>query len=315
MWKPLSVVSGVALLSAGGIAFTQVKPVLSSERAQEKASKENKIKAEQNFTASNEAKDTADKELTEAKGELQRNTAEKNEAELAFANKVKELDEAKTAKESAEKELADLEQKLKDLGGLDTLVAELKSLNAKKDQLMAQIAAKKDQIAAAVSTKDTVDKSIARLQKLDLWQRTGTMDPAFRARVSAVNPAYGFVVIGAGNQSRVVKQAKLDVKRGDNVVGTIVVTHIDQARSIGEIVPGTVAAGDSILPGDTVVVNFASQPRAGSVVPANGAAKPGADGQPAGEVPADPTAAPAEEPAATDPFAAPAADAPMEGGN
>ena len=160
------------------------------------------------------------------------------------------------------------------------------------------------------------------------------MDASFTARVSAVNPDYGFVVIGAGNQSRVVKQAKLDVKRGDNVVGTVVVTHIDAARSIAEIVPGTVAAGDNILPGDTVVVNFASQPRAGGA-PAGASAKPaskagGAAAPAAGEAPAanDPFAAPAaaaEEPAAAPAAegapaveaaapadAAPAADAPME---
>jgi hypothetical protein len=304
MWKPLSAVSGAALLAAGGISYLAVKPELSSERLQARAAKENKVKADQNLGKSREAKETADKDLTEAKGELLKNTGEKTEAESALASKNTELTEAVTAKEAAEKELTDLEQKLKDLGGLDTLVAELKTLAAKKDQLVAQIASHKSQIASAVSNKEGVEKNIARLQKLDNWQRSGTMDPAFRSRVAAVNPDYGFVVIGAGNQARVVKQAKLDVKRGDNVVGTVVVTHIDQARSIAEIVPGTVAAGDSILPGDTVVVNFASQPRAGGAAPAEGA-KPAAGGaKPAAE-----GAAPAAEgtaPAASDdPFAAP----------
>lgn len=304
MWKPLSAVSGAALLAAGGISYLAVKPELTSERLQARAAKENKVKAEQNLGKAREAKETADKDLTEAKGELLKNTGEKTEAESALAAKNTELTEAMTAKEAAEKELADLEQKLKDLGGLDTLVAELKTLAAKKDQLVAQIASHKAQIASALSNKEGVEKNIARLQKLDNWQRSGTMDPAFRSRVAAVNPDFGFVVIGAGNQARVVKQAKLDVKRGDNVVGTVVVTHIDQSRSIAEIVPGTVAAGDSILPGDTVVVNFASQPRAGGA-PAQGT-KPAAEGaKPAAE-----GAAPAAEgtaPAASDdPFAAPA---------
>lgn len=338
MWKPLSAVSGAALLAAGGISYLAVKPELTSERLQARAAKENKVKADQNLGKAREAKDTADKDLTEAKGELLKNTGEKTEAESALAAKNAELTEAMTAKETAEKELADLEQKLKDLGGLDTLVAELKTLAAKKDQLVAQIASHKAQIASAVSNKEGVEKNIARLQKLDNWQRSGTMDPAFRSRVAAVNPDFGFVVIGAGNQARVVKQAKLDVKRGDNVVGTVVVTHIDQSRSIAEIVPGTVAAGDSILPGDTVVVNFASQPRAGGAAPAaSGTAKPAAEGAaPAagGSAPAasdDPFAAPAppaeetpaapaaetpaaEAPAAETPAAdaAPAADAPME---
>lgn len=312
MWKPLSAVSGAALLAAGGISYLAVKPELTSERLQARAAKENKVKAEQNLGKAREAKETADKDLTEAKGELLKNTGEKTEAESALAAKNTELTEAMTAKEAAEKELADLEQKLKDLGGLDTLVAELKTLAAKKDQLVAQIASHKSQIASALSNKEGVEKNIARLQKLDNWQRSGTMDPAFRSRVAAVNPDFGFVVIGAGNQARVVKQAKLDVKRGDNVVGTVVVTHIDQSRSIAEIVPGTVAAGDSILPGDTVVVNFASQPRAGGA-PAQGS-KPAAEGaKPAAEgtAPAasdDPFAAPA--PAAEETPAAPAAETP-----
>jgi len=74
MWKPLSVVSGIALLAAGGITYTQVKPELSSERKQADAAKQNKVKAEQNRVKADEAKTTADTDLSEAKGEFLKNT-------------------------------------------------------------------------------------------------------------------------------------------------------------------------------------------------------------------------------------------------
>lgn len=323
MWKPLSIVSGLILLSAGGIMYTQVRNPLLSERKQKAAAENNKKSAERNKLESKEARAKSDTDLADSKALLDKNTRAKNDAQAAKDQKNTELTTATTEKDAAAKELADLEQKLKDLGGLERLVAELKLLEAKKATLDTGIANTKDAIASTIAHKNATDKVIAGLKQLDLWQKTGTMDPKFRTRVAAVNPDLGFVVLAEGNASRVVKQAKFDVVRGESTVGRLVVTHIEQNRSICEVVPGSVAAGDSILPGDLVVVNSASTPR--SLAAAAGtekseekkdAAAPAEAAAPAD--PADPFAAPAADapaPAAEAPAAdspAPAAEAPME---
>ena len=45
MWKPLSIVSGVALLASGGIIYSMVRPVLTAEKIQAANAEDYKAKA------------------------------------------------------------------------------------------------------------------------------------------------------------------------------------------------------------------------------------------------------------------------------
>ena len=302
MWKPLSIVSGLLLLGAGGVMYTQIRPAIQSEMKQREAATLNKQSAEANKRASDLAHTQSEKDLGDSKVLLAKNTGGKNTAQAAKDEKKAEVDKTTTEKDAAAKELADLEQKLKDLGGLPRLVAELKVLEAKQAQFTLEVANTKGAIASTIAHKESTDKVIAGLKQLDLWQKTGTIAPSFRTRVASVNPDLGFVVLPAGNASKVTLKAKLDVRRGDATVGKLIVTSVEQNRSICEIIPGSVAAGDQILPGDVVVVNEGSTPRS-LTVPARGPVTPAKP--PANKPAVDPTAAPAKAPA--DPYAPPPA--------
>lgn len=299
MWKPLSIVSGVALLAAGGIIYSQVRPVLVAERIQAANAETNKEKSEKLKLDAEAAFKTAEKELEKAKDGLSKAERAKAEAAAKKEEIVKALEEATAAKESAAKDLAEQEAKMKDLGGIEAMVAELKAQEAKRVEYDKQIATAQGAITSALASKTALDKQIAEIKRIDLWQQTGTMAPTFRSRVTAVNPEWGFVTIGAGNSAAVTRQAKLDVVRGKSVVGQLVVTHVSPSSSSAEIVPGSVAPGDSILPGDTVKTGAGSLP-SNIRVPAAPAAAPKT-----GETPA----APAPEAAPADPFATPAAPA------
>src|SRR6187401_1102043 len=126
MWKPLSIVSGLLLLAAGGIMYTQVGPDFKSENKQLAEAKQNKTSAELNRTASNNASENAKKDLSEAKVELAANIGAREKAETDKKTKESELAETQKKRDEDLKALTDLEQKLKDLGGLERLVAELK---------------------------------------------------------------------------------------------------------------------------------------------------------------------------------------------
>ena len=318
MWKPLSIVSGVALLAAGGITYSMVRPVLIAERTQAANAEDYKAKATKQKLEAAAATTTAEKELKEMQGSLTK--AEKAKADAAAKKEEvsKLVEETTAAKVAAAKELDELDQKMKDLGGLPAMVAELKAQEAKRVEYDKQITSAKATIESSLASKATLDKQISELKRIDLWQQTGTMAPTFRSRITAVNQDWGFVTIGAGNGSSVVRQAKLDVVRGNSIVGKIVVTNVSNGSSAAEIVPGSVAPGDSILPGDQVKTGSASMPSnarpAPAAAPAPAAPKagePAAPVTPAAPAPAaDRFAPPADAPAA--PAAdAPAAEAPM----
>lgn len=312
MWKPLSIVSGVALLAAGGIDYVMVRPTLIAERIQVTNAEGYRDRTAKLKVEAEEANKVAESELAKMKDSLSKAERAKAEAAAKKDEVAKTVEDATTSKATATKDLDDLEVKLKDLGGLDAMVAELKAQEAKRVEYDKQIASAKATIASALAGKAAKDKQIADIKRIDLWQQTGTMAPTFRSRINAVNPDWGFVTIAAGNGAGVTRQAKLDVVRGSSVVGKLIVTHVSPGSSAAEIVPGSVAPGDAILPGDSVKTGSASLPGNIPVAAAPTAAstaKPSAPAAPAKDAaPAvDPFAAPADAPAAP---ATPAADAP-----
>ena len=303
MWKPLSIVSGVALLAGGGIFYSMVRPVLVAERLQVANAQANQQSAEKKKVEMEAGSKASDKDLEKMKDTLSKAERAKVEAAAKKEEISKAVEETGTLKTAAAKDLADLDQRMKDLGGLPAMVAELKAQEAKRVEYDKQIATANSDIESALSRKTSMDKTITDLKRIDTWQQTGTMAPTFRSRITAVNPDWGFVTIGAGNGASVTRQAKLDVVRGSSVVGKVIVTHVSTNSSAAEIVPGSVAPGDSILPGDQVKTGAASLPSNIRTAPAPAATKPAGPATPAvpktAPAPADPFATPPADPAAT----------------
>ena len=67
MWKPLSIVSGVALLAAGGIEYVMVRPQLIAEKTQLANAGGNKKTAEKSRTAMEAAVKTSEADLAKVK--------------------------------------------------------------------------------------------------------------------------------------------------------------------------------------------------------------------------------------------------------
>ncbi len=296
MWKPLSIVSGVILLSTGAIMYTQVQYPLRSERKQAVAAKENLEAANKTQKISREKRIQSDADKVQADKELADNASK---AKIALGQKEQKVAEvtAETAKrDAAAKELADLDKRLKDLGGLPRLVAELKELEAKKTTLVSSIENTKGVIAATIAHKEATDKVIEQLKMRELFQKTGTMKEGFTTYVSAVNPELGFVIFAHGDNSNVTRGAKFDITRDGRLIAKATVTHLEAGKSTAEIVPGTLSAGETVQPGDRAVVNVSSTPRsmaagaAAKAAPKKDAKKPADSSKPA--APADPFASP-----------------------
>lgn len=312
MWKGLSIFSGILLFATAVVNYL----VMSQMQNEIK----NKDDAYKNAQDSKSYVTQATENLNDNKKELLADT------ELA-RQMNRDLIEAKGKKEAAVKKLeadtkvltdtkakkTELDAKLASLGGLEAIVAELNRLGAKKTENDAQIQQKEAAQALALQKKQQTESSIAALKKKDLMQKTGLMNDTFTGSITNIDSQWGFIMINKGNSSNVVKNAKLDVKRGSDVVATLVVTNVQPNASICDVVPGTLAAGQQLQAGDRVVVNQASSESKNIATPVEGApATPSAPGAPAAPAaPAKDPFAPAAAPAAPDPFApAPAAPAP-----
>ncbi len=319
MWKILTWIAAAVVAVSAYLAHTNGIE-LKAEKNLLEVAKNNEKAAAAHLASAKEALVKHNGMLTEAQAEqakLEKNVAD---TKVKVKEKEDEITEKKAALQDVTTKLADMKKKLDDAGGIEKLQAEIASLKQQKATLEEQLTALKGQVAATVDKNNKLEAVITTMKEKESWQNAGVIPTAFRARVSSVDNAWGYAVISAGDNSEVVGGATLDVKRGNSVIGQLKVTNVEPSRAVADVIKGSVAQGDSIHPGDVVVVNSESSVdrwRAKQAAPAKpaGAAPvapaPGALPDPAA-APADPFAAPAgAAPAAApaDPFAAPAGGA------
>jgi hypothetical protein len=300
MWKPLFIISGLLLFATAGINFKIMQQIQTEKDLSKDAAK-------YALDSNTHAKQAAANLEAQAKAYGDK----KRDAEQM----ARDLSDAKAKRETVEKQLADdtaklaavkkdkteIDAKLVELGGLDVIVAELKSMSAKKAEQEATIAQREATQTLALQRKQQTEGQITALKKKDLMQKTGLLPDAFTASITSIDSQWGFIQINRGNSSNVVKNAKLDVKRGADKIATLVVTNVQPNAAICDIVPGTLTAGLQLQPGDRLVVNEASSEKKAVVEDTAPPAAPG-------EAPAGAPAAPA--PPAADPFAPAAGTAP-----
>jgi hypothetical protein len=199
-------------------------------------------------------------------------------------------------------------------------------------------------VASAQVERERLAKIAAELVALRTDQEAGVIRGEFQSSIKKAYNQWGFVVVNGGNDQGVVNRAQLAVYRRGQPICRLLVTSVEPGETVADIVAGSLAPGQMVQVGDTVVkmaraqtpaVVPAAAPAAGAIapVPADGApaAAPdpfgggGAMGAPAaapdpfgGPAPAAPAAAPdpfggpapAAPAAAPDPFGGPAPAAP-----
>ncbi|HSJ01195.1 MAG TPA: hypothetical protein VK956_02025 [Verrucomicrobium sp.] len=311
LWKLLSGLSAVALLV--GVYFSyQMRLALDEELKMGKRATENNKQIQSEFPKVAEQKDLKTKQLAEqekTRDEVKLNAAKVNgDIDL----KVKEGELVKQNLEEVTKQLTQLEDQIRKVGDVKKLMASVQEETEKKKTVDAAIANQQQQIALADEKVAKVQAEITRYQDVEKRQRSGVVEPGFTARVAQAFQEFGFVVLNKGNNGGMFVDAILDVKRGRSVVAKLKVRDVEQAMSVADLVPGSLAQGESIRSGDLVVASK-DVPRPAPTEP-SAAPAPAADGTAApAPMPAAPAADPAAAPmapAGADPFGAPAAPAP-----
>ena len=186
-------------------------------------------------------------------------------------------------------------------------------------------------VASAQVERERLAKIAAELVALRTDQEAGVIRGEFQSSIKKAYNQWGFVVVNGGNDQGVVNRAQLAVYRRGQPICRLLVTSVEPGETVADIVAGSLASGQMVQVGDTVVkmalaqtpaVVPAAAPAAGATapVPADGApaAAPdpfgggGAMGAPAAAPdPFGGAPAPAPAPAAPDPFGA---TPPVEGG-
>lgn len=215
--------------------------------------------------------DAKEADLRKAKEELA--AAQQSEAELTAAleslkstlanvkNEAADLDRTIAAQDAEfaelNKTLEAVSAALKELGTditlenlpdkIQQLEDDVKARNEKFEELKTLVASAEKALA---TKRDEID----RLVKREIQRTARIGRNSMEAVVTAVNQEWGFLVIGAGENSGFAPQTPMLVQRDGRVVARITPSAIGPTQTVAEIDFKSLAVGARIQPGDRVIL-------------------------------------------------------------
>lgn len=288
MWKVLLVISAVVLAGAAYLSWTnfEEKKIKWADLESQKATLEKRL--------ADIAK--TEMEIAQLEMSIQMLNDEQETLETEKIDLDAKVVEAKSNLKAQEADLAAAEDKLARAKELIADIAEVAVLQKEMLQIRTQIEETEIELtqvegatAAAQVERDRLDKVATEMEELRKDQQAGIIRGPFQSRIKKAFNKWGFVVVAGGSDQGVVNRAQLEVYRRGQPICRLIVTSLDANECAADIVPGSMAPGQSVQVGDVVMKTNVTRAPA----PANGGGDPGA-------VAPDPTGGGAG--AAPDPF-------------
>ena len=242
------------------IILTLLSGVVSLQsRSKAKGKVEELNTANQTITSVSAARDKAKQEAKVALEKATDATAKKEQAEtqLAAAKEEKEkvakdAEATKTELTTKTTELADAKKQLDDLKGKPAPTP-APEVEKKLQDAIAQAEEQKQLAKTLESKAKEAEEKLKIVQKQENDRQKGLARPGVEGKVLAVNPSWNFVVLSLGDHQGVSTATTLIVKRGGALVAKLRVTSVEPATSIADILPGSIAKGNVVQPGDVVI--------------------------------------------------------------
>jgi hypothetical protein len=255
MWKSLITISIVFGILAGWLRL-QTTTDLKHERAALIDSKNNLDLAKQYQT------DVQDKNKEHV--EITASTSDAADTqETEEASKVKEKGEKvsnkaglEAAKADVEAKLTKLERELAEIGEIEDLVEKSQNLQAEMASVQQEIAITKENYKNMIAKRENTDKQITALRDKVSRQRAGQMIEV-NAKIAQTFNNWGFVVIDKGGNQGINARVKLDVKRGDKLIGKINITNLEPNVCVCDVL--SLSEGEKLAVGDSVVLSAESK--------------------------------------------------------
>ena len=119
-----------------------------------------------------------------------------------------------------------------------------------------EIAITKENYKNAVTKKEATDITIADFRDKVSRQRAGQMIEV-NAKIAQTFDNWGFVIINAGGNQGINAKVKLDVKRGDKIIGKLTITNLEPNVCVCDV--ASLNDGEKIAVGDSVVLSAESK--------------------------------------------------------
>jgi uncharacterized protein YoxC len=251
MANVFAILSALALLAAAFLAMKNKEAYITE--IDNRKSEQTRLQRSKDLLA---ALQTEFNETEKTRKETQEATVGLRETEDLQQKKNKAIEDdieaKKTETESNATKIAEIEDKLKEIGNIDELVGKVTRTAAEIERLTSEIAANEATFADLQAEKTRTEGVIAAYRAKDA-NYSNQRSFFSSTRIGAIFPAYGFVTLPVGNTSGVVSGSPLDVVRDGEVVAKLRVSSVEAGRSAAEIVPDSLAPDTVLMVGDRVV--------------------------------------------------------------
>jgi len=198
---------------------------------------------------------TAKADLATAKADAETAKTQAATAQSAADAATKQVTDLTAQKDQLTKDLADAKTKLgatpNNPAGIDPAVVD--KLNAQLKDAQAQVA-ELNQVKETLSNKEKDAESRATdLEKQVDHYKSNTMKNGLEGEVLAVNQGWNFVVLSIGDRQGAVTNAEMILTRGSSQIGKVRITSVEPSTSVADIIPGSLARGVRVQPGDRVI--------------------------------------------------------------
>ncbi|MDC0291987.1 hypothetical protein OAK81_01705 [Verrucomicrobiales bacterium] len=251
MWKIFLVIATVTMLGAGALSYKNMKTA--EEKRNDRiatqvilADREADLKETQdNLAMTNSSIAKLNDETEQLEGMLVQKQAMVTEAEA-------KLQAMNTQLEAAKVELAKAQEIEREFPNIEQLRQEMAQIRQQINQLGIEITALQNNVATAEVQRDSLEKVANELASLKDDQDKGRIRGPFASSVKRAYNNWGFVIIEGGNEQGVVNRAQLDVVRRGQQVCKLLVTAVEPGESVAEVIPGSLAPGQTVQQGDIV---------------------------------------------------------------
>jgi len=199
------------------------------------------------------------KALDETQAELKTKEEEATKAKTDAQTAISKLKDAEDQAKSNANQLAEIKKQLEDIQGkgpgIDPkeVAAKIQELTEQKTKLETELAESKQVQQSLQQKADEAQGKVAGLENQIVEYKQNVTRAGLAGKVLAYNPGWNFVVLNIGDKSGLKSGAQMVVTRSGSMIGKVKVTTVEPSTSIADVLPGTLAAGESVQPGDSVV--------------------------------------------------------------
>ncbi len=172
------------------------------------------------------------------------------EANNALQTEVDTKTRKVTANETA---LTEIREQQDQIGNIEELADQIKEMRVELEEVEKSIFSRESTLANLTAQTTASEEEAKRRQaEFDLMSKGESLS-TLNTRIRSIYPTWGFVTLADGNNAGVIMNSTLDVMRGDQNVGKLLVTAVETRSASASIIPSSLEDGISLRVGDRVV--------------------------------------------------------------